>query len=894
MRRNIAEAWAEISPYLDEMLDLPPVDRETWLADLQARAPQLAAALRTQLRNLDELKAQRFLDVTIPARIGKSNFPGQRFGAYALDSIIGHGGMGTVWLAHRSDGQFEGPAAIKLLNPALVGHPIEGRLTREVRVLATLQHPNIAHLLDAGVGPDDQSYLVLEYVRGEPIDRYCERNRLGVAERIRLFLDVLGAVAHAHRHLIVHRDLKPSNILVTEGGVVKLLDFGIAELLSPAAQDRLGAAQEIAPGLTPGYAAPEQLLGEPITVATDVHTLGALLFVLLTGRHPSVVAGATRAEWIRSVLDHDAPRLADASAGRDQRALRGDLGDIVAKALRRKPDERYGNVDAFAQDLRRHLAFEPVSAHRRSLGYVWRLFARRHRVAVVAATVVLVVVAAAMVITTRQMIEARHQRDQARDQTRRGDASIDFLTQLMRADVGYDGRPLDFHRRLDFGVEMLKRQYGGDAKFAGRMLSDLGDYYANDGELTRASELYHQAYALGKRVGDLGLMAATLCSLAASEAYARKPAETEARIRDARALLDQMRVPDVALQIGCIGAEVQLKAKMQDLASAEALQRRALSMREDLDGTTNSVPYASLLSGVALLDMARNQPREALRNAQLAADIYEQNGRGPLAAGLSARATIASVLADMGEIQRALEASGTLNRRLKSAGSPDAQHVGYPIRHAMLLLRIGRISEAESELIGIVERAQQAGDDFWTVVALLSEGSVALQAGHADDAQRAEDAAVALLARDVGDENLLASAQRLAAELALARGDNAGARRHSDQALVLAGYHKPEPLRALTKTLLLAARVALRQGAATDASQYATDALAIAQTKARGADTSADVGEALLLMVRARRAADPHFDGRLMLEQARRCLENGLGANHPFAIEARDLLATPT
>ena len=304
MNARVFESWSEISSSLDEVLDLEPDTREAWLADLETRSPKLAEKLRAHLAELIALKARNFLDVAVPAQVGMASLAGQRFGAYTLDTAIGHGGMGTVWLAHRSDGQFEGLAAVKLLNTALVGHPSEKRLSREGRVLARLQHPNIAHLLDAGVGANSQPYLILEYIRGQPIDQYCATKDLGVRERIVLFLDVLGAVAHAHSHLIVHRDLKPSNILVTGNGVVKLLDFGIAALLSPTTQNVTDLTHQLAPGLTPGYAAPEQLSGEPITIATDVHSLGALLFVLLTGKHPTLSAAKTRAEWMRAVLDH--------------------------------------------------------------------------------------------------------------------------------------------------------------------------------------------------------------------------------------------------------------------------------------------------------------------------------------------------------------------------------------------------------------------------------------------------------------------------------------------------------------------------------------------------------------------------------------------------------------
>jgi serine/threonine-protein kinase len=730
MSRSVLNSWSEISPRLDEVLDLDPEKRDAWLADLDARSPQLAASLRGYLSELTDLKARNFMDVGIPARVAKTSLAGQRFGAYTLECAIGHGGMGTVWLAQRSDGQFEGQAAVKLLNTALVGHPSERRLAREGRVLAKLQHPNIAHLLDAGVVASSQPYLVLEYIRGEPIDRFCEIRKLGIRQRILLFLDVIGAVAHAHSHLIVHRDLKPSNILVTADGVVKLLDFGIAALLSPTAQGVTDLTHQLPPGLTPGYAAPEQLLGEPITIATDVYALGALLFVLLTGKHPSLSRGKTRAEWMRVVLDSEAPRLSDIEMpAADRRLLSGDLDNIVAMALRRLPAERYSTVDQFAQDLRRYLAFEPVSARPRSLAYLAMMFARRHRVVVAAAVAIAVVTTAAMAITTQQMLEARYQRDQARYQTSRAETSIDFMAQLMRSNAGPDGPPRNFHERLDLGVEILKKQYEDDPKFAGRMLVDLADYYRNDGETVRANELYAQAYELGKRNHDKELMVSAQCSRADGDAYAGIHEGTEARVLEAQALLAQIPNPDVALHIECLLAQVTFKEKEGDYVAAESLLRRAMATREAVDGTTETVAYATLLTELGAMAYIRSRPREALQATQSASDIYERNGRGRMPAGLSARFTIATILTGMGEVHRALEEREVIEQRTSGADGSISEHVAYPVSHALLLLRMGRTGKARQMLEGVVERARQAGNPQWLAWALLVDASTFTRKG---------------------------------------------------------------------------------------------------------------------------------------------------------------------
>src|SRR5882724_11952744 len=374
--------WREISPYLDEVLDLEIEARAAWLQDLQAREPEKAARVRAHLLELAELDKQNFLGSAATSLLAAASLAGETFGSYTLDRSIGYGGMGTVWLAHRSDGRFEGQVAVKLLNAALVGHPTEQRFAREGSVLAKLKHPNIAHLLDAGVAGGSQPYLVLEYVSGDRIDLYCEKHELSIEQRITLFLVVLAAVAHAHSNLIVHRDIKPANILVTDDGVVKLLDFGVAALLSPSAEEATNLTSHIATGLTPGYAAPEQLLGEPITTATDVYALGLVLFVLLAGTHPSNPAGKTASELMRLTLETDAPRPSElASKAGTGRLLRGDLDNIIAMTLRRNPTERYSTAELFAQDLRHYLAFEPVSARPQSFRYIAAKFVRRNRFA---------------------------------------------------------------------------------------------------------------------------------------------------------------------------------------------------------------------------------------------------------------------------------------------------------------------------------------------------------------------------------------------------------------------------------------------------------------------------------------------------------------------------------
>ncbi len=288
MRTLSPDRWQQISPYLDQVLALPEAERTAWVESFRAEKPELAKLLQELLEEHSSLAQKGFLERSPIPGTNQSSLVGQKIGAYTLMSPIGEGGMGSVWLAERSDGRFERQVAVKFLRFSVASQGGTERFKREGMILGQLAHPHIAELIDAGVTPNGEPYLVLEHVEGEHIDDYCDHRRLGVDARIRLFLDVLSAVAHAHANLIVHRDLKPSNVLVRNDGQVKLLDFGIAKLLAPHGNPTATLlTQEAGGALTPQFAAPEQLTGGAVTTATDVYALGGLLYLLLTGQHPT-------------------------------------------------------------------------------------------------------------------------------------------------------------------------------------------------------------------------------------------------------------------------------------------------------------------------------------------------------------------------------------------------------------------------------------------------------------------------------------------------------------------------------------------------------------------------------------------------------------------------------
>ncbi len=495
--------WERLSPLLDDFLDMPEAERPARLEALRADDPALAEALAGMLGQLPEIERDGFLEA--PAIPRPAGLEGQTIGAYTLDRELGHGGMGTVWLARRTDGRYEGQVAIKFLRTGLFGHGDAARFEREGSILARLSHPHIARLLDAGISQDGtQPYLVLEYIDGEPIDAYCRRLALPTAARLRLFLDVLGAVAHAHNRLILHRDLKPSNILVTASGDVKLLDFGIAKLLDDSGGEATALTAHAGNAFTPDFAAPEQLQGGDVTTATDVYALGVLMFILLGGEHPTVSPTGAPLDRMRAVIEVEPKRLSDSVLRRGgptsahssaskklSNELKGDVDTIVARALKKSPAERYANAADLADDVRRYLEHEPIAARPDARLYRIAKFARRHRAGVATATVAVTALAIGVGVALWQAREAGRQRVQA-------EGLIEFmlgdlrkkLEPVGRLDVldGVGDKALAYYAAQDLGhldADSLGRR--------ARALHMIGDLAEQRGKLEEAQRDFEQA-----------------------------------------------------------------------------------------------------------------------------------------------------------------------------------------------------------------------------------------------------------------------------------------------------------------------------------------------------------------------------------------------------------------
>jgi serine/threonine protein kinase/Tfp pilus assembly protein PilF len=746
--------WQRASPHLDLVLDLPAPEREARLRELRATDPEVAADVEMMLAQHRVLSAEGFLEARPLVEPPEPALAGVTIGAYRLVSPIGHGGMGSVWLAERCDGRFEGQAALKLLNAALVGRAGERRFKREGTILARLTHPHIARLIDAGVTAAGQPYLVLEHIDGRHIDRYCDDERLTIADRIRLFLDVQAAVAHAHANLIVHRDLKPSNVLVTGDGTVKLLDFGIAKLLADDGADATATlTREGDVALTPKYAAPEQVTGGPITTATDVYALGVLLFELLSGQHPTASAAQTPAEFVKAVADTHPLRLstavANAGGGVDiaaaaaargttperlRRTLRGDLDVVLATALKTNPEERYGSVAEFADDLRRVLDNQPISARQDSLAYRAARFVRRHRrgLAMTAVTA-----AALVTLTVFYTVRLSLERDRARAQALKASRTSEFVMGLLAGADPYRSPGVDeptMQNLLDTGSRRVSQQLGDEPELQAQLLTVIGRTYQRLGYLDKAAPVLEQALAAGRASarGDSAIVAQTLNDLGSLKRQVGDLGVSESFLReslDARRRLFGKGHPDVAITL------VELSRTLRDAGrfdEAESLAREALAIRRTVFGDEHQ-ETATSKSDLGLLLLRRGDLRDAeplLReNAATTERLLGVNYPNTA----SAKASLASVLLATGDAvgaERLLREAARVNRLVFGPDRPEYAQMLNNLAGA--LEAQGRLNEAESlfsESLRIAERSFDA-DHPRVLTYMINRARVGIERGH--------------------------------------------------------------------------------------------------------------------------------------------------------------------
>jgi tetratricopeptide (TPR) repeat protein/predicted Ser/Thr protein kinase len=578
------DRWRRVATILDEVLELPPAEQTGYLelacsgdSDLRSDVEALLAADASSGEFLEVPAAEYLTSVFGEALPGAAGAlaAGARIGPFRVVRELAHGGMGEVYLAERADGQFEQQVALKLVRSGMDSAEVHRKFLAERQILARLHHPHIAGLLDGGLTVEGRPWFAMEYIAGAQLKAWCDSRGLGIPERLRLFADVCEAVRYAHQSLVVHRDLKPSNILVTDDGEVKLLDFGIAKLLERGLEGEGrgdGAAAEPATrtelrALTPEYAAPEQLRGEPVTTATDVYALGAILYELLTGRRPHQFPRRSPAEIERIVCDTDP----------DPPRLGGELDAILLRTLQKEPSRRYPSAEALLEDLRRLRDGLPVLARPDSAVYRARKFARRHRLGVVAGAALVLSLVAGLAATLHQARAKTREAAKAREVT-------DFVVSLFQVSDPAEsrGREISAAELLARGVRRVDSALGRQPEVQEELLGVLG-------RIHRELGLYPQADSLLARAADV-----------ARRVYGPEDPEFAARLNDRGTVLKEM------------GA---LSAAETVLVQALAIRRRALGPED----TAVAVTMGALAD--ALTDAGKSARAESLYRGSLAIDL---------------------------------------------------------------------------------------------------------------------------------------------------------------------------------------------------------------------------------------------------------------------------------
>lgn len=724
------DRWKRIDELFHEVLELAADERGRVLErecgdDAELRA-QVEALLRAHASDVSVLDGGPGTLVSVLDDHAASA-AGRLIGPFRVVRELGRGGMGVVYLAEREDADFRHVVALKCLLPGVATADLIDRFRRERRILAGLVHPNIAQLHDGGVTESGEPYLVMEFVDGEPIDEFCDRARLGIDARLRLFATACEAVQYAHEHLVVHRDLKPRNVLVTAAGHVKLLDFGIAKLLET--DDAIEpAATRTTHALTPGYASPEQLRGDPVTAASDVFSLGLILFELLTGRRAfSPAPGPFGA--VRAVLETEPARASTAAASTTQRdaagravaaeqlalraaarastperlrrRLRGDLDTILAKALRLEPARRYGSAQALLDDIRRHLDGLPIQAEPPTRRYRATKFLRRHRTSVAAAAVVLVALLTGRGAALWQAAIAARERDAARAEATKAERVTQFLVSTFAAANPYAPRAerLDTFRvasLLARGAARVREELAAEPAVQVPLMRALGRTYRLLPDLDAAGPLIEDAATLSREVYGSAHpeVAESITELAHLLAARGRLPDAEPLFREALAIRQAAlgdQHPAVTSSLAVL-AGLLMRRGMND--EADSLLTLALA-RTRAETKPDSVLLADVLTRKGLLANAKGDPDQALRFAHEALAINHALVGPDHPRSIGDLNNVAVFLQGAGRHEEA-EATyrEVLERQTRALGAAHPFVVSIMAAHAAALDRIGRRDEA--------------------------------------------------------------------------------------------------------------------------------------------------------------------------------------------------------
>lgn len=877
-----ARDWKELSPLLDAALDLPEAEREAWLAALPPGQAHLREGLRELLAARRVVETDDFLErlppfSAPPVRVTLA--AGVIVGPYRLISEIGEGGTSSVWLAERVDGSIQRRVALKLPHLGLVDRGIEQRIARERDILAGLEHPNVARLYDAGVDDRGRPWLALEYVDGMTPDAWCREQGLGLRDKLRLFLDILRAVAFAHAHLVVHRDLKPTNILVGRDGGVRLLDFGIARLLQPEDAARLPHTQVGAVALTPAYAAPEQFTGQPVTVATDVYSLGVIFYELLSGATPYATAGRSLGAIEQQVLHVEPPPMSRAARPGEGAALRGDLDAIAARALEKAPAARYPSVEAFANDIERHLAAQPIVARPRAFAYVARKFLRRNAWPLALAAGVVVLLAGALGVAAWQWRDAERQRRVAIERLTDVEAASDFTATVLIEGI-QPGEALTFEQLIGLSERIARETGQVDLRTRVFAAEFLANWYSANGLHVRAEAVLGDA--IDSLPADAPAVGARLRCARADQwgALGRGVEAVEALEREIAA-----NDADDAIASACLLARAHVAANTGDAPTALEFGEAALR-RFEQSGAESVFTRTQILRVLAAAHGLQDDFREAHAGYAEVIRLFEASGRARGRAAAVAHDGWATLWMNAGNPRRALEEidlAFAITREL----SPNAQRSDNAVlRRARVLAQLGRFDEARAEFSEAERLAVARGNVVTLAGVLVGQADVAIL-------QRELGRAEGLLARAaarVRQANLpqahLVSTRLLTvrASLLAARGDARGA--SAALASAIDTYQAQRCCRAATALALATrAQLALASGDIDSATNDAARARELAPRLEDGS-FSRFTGHAWyatgLVHQNARRGAD----ARSAFTTAAAQFAGSLGESHPLTLAA--------
>jgi len=814
--------------------------------------------------------------------------PGDQVGPYRLLRELGAGGMATVWLAERADGVLLRQVALKLPRAGW-GLGLERRMAHERDILGSLEHPRIARLYDAGVTADGRSWMALECVTGWPIDIYCSDKKLDVRQRLQLFLQVADAVSHAHARLIVHRDLKPSNILVTPEGEVRLLDFGVAKLLEnePAAAANL--TQLMGRLGTPDYSSPEQVGGHPITVATDVYSLGIVLYELLVGQRPYRLDRPSAAALEEAILAADVP-LASARAPhtpRLARQLRGDIDTVLAKALKKHARERYVSVESFAADLQRHLDGEPVLARRDGRWYRAGKFLRRRALPLTAVAGVLAALVFGLGVACLQAREAVRQSTIARAKQEQSQASADFtltvLTEGLRADEA-----LTLDKLVQRSEVMAEREYNGNSTERAVAADTVSDWLITTDQFARAQQLLTRTLDELPKDTDPSLVRTLRCQRAAARV---ELGQTDAALRE----LDQViaaAADDPAASWYCLQRRTTAALQLNDAQGALRYAEQALRQFERA-GNRSLLRRAHLVADEAYAQMLNGHPALANDRFRAAAALLATAGRSESTLAVSVYNDWAIALWNAGDPRAALE---QLDRGMKITvrRSPTGEESATSYANRAHALRaLSRYGEAMAAFERMQQLARQDHNPSYEAYALAGQAIVAVKLGRLEQArQRVDDGS------DMLQQSALPPDGAPALWLHIAQAmlwQSQGRLTEADQAFaqVQAQYARLQAKTGImAETAISRAEIAIAEGRFEDAQAHAEQALSVARAAQGDLPHSFITGRAWLTLAKSYRARGASGAARDACLRASEHLRFTLGLSHPISQEAERLART--